>query len=646
MAEVSRLCFPEMDTELEICDEKARQEMKGATADTAGETGQVPAPPAGAQDRKFLRGDGTWQVTPNTTYNAATQSAAGLMSAADKKKLDEVATNANNYSHPTNAGNKHIPSGGSAGQILRWSADGTATWGADNNTTYGNMGGANASASGKAGLVPAPAAGAQGKYLRGDGTWQTPLNTTYGAASQSTAGLMSAADKKKLDGVATNANHYSHPTSAGNKHIPSGGSSGQILRWSADGTAVWGADNNTTYGTASQSANGLMSAADKKKLDGIASGANVTPAGLSSGYVTTGQKSGTTLGRYATAEGKDTTASNTYGHAEGCGTTASGGYSHAEGQSTTASGGWSHAEGIDTIASGTHSHAEGQDCKAQGFNSHAEGYDSVASGESSHAEGYGTIAAGSSQHAQGHFNVGDTSGSAFGTQGTAFIIGNGSTTAKSNAFRVRFDGVTYSKGAYNASGADYAEYFEWKDKNPQKEDRRGYFVTLDGDKIRKADASDPYILGIISAKPVVVGNSDPEWQGAFLKDVFGDYIIKHYRKEVMESVLEDVEETYIDEDGKEVVHMIPRTVEKPVIQEYDFYEVNPNYDPDRPYIPRSDRPEWDAVGMLGVLAVRDDGTCQVNGYCNVSDEGIATASDAGWRVIARVTENIVKVVFR
>lgn len=40
---------------------------------------------------------------------------------------------------------------------------------------------------------------------------------------------------------------YTHPTSSGNKHIPSGGSSGQILRWSADGTAVWGNDNNTTY---------------------------------------------------------------------------------------------------------------------------------------------------------------------------------------------------------------------------------------------------------------------------------------------------------------------------------------------------------------------------------------------------------------
>lgn len=33
---------------------------------------------------------------------------------------------------------------------------------------------------------------------------------------------------------------YTHPTSSGNKHIPSGGSSGQILKWYANGTAVWG----------------------------------------------------------------------------------------------------------------------------------------------------------------------------------------------------------------------------------------------------------------------------------------------------------------------------------------------------------------------------------------------------------------------
>lgn len=51
---------------------------------------------------------------------------------------------------------------------------------------------------------------------------------------------------------------YTHPTTSGNKHIPSGGSSGQILRWSADGTAAWGNDNNTTYGVATSSALGLV----------------------------------------------------------------------------------------------------------------------------------------------------------------------------------------------------------------------------------------------------------------------------------------------------------------------------------------------------------------------------------------------------
>lgn len=60
-------------------------------------------------------------------------------------------------------------------------------------------GAATASAAGKSGLVPAPAAGAQAKYLRGDGTWGTPTNTTYKDATQSTAGLLSTADKKKLD---------------------------------------------------------------------------------------------------------------------------------------------------------------------------------------------------------------------------------------------------------------------------------------------------------------------------------------------------------------------------------------------------------------------------------------------------------------
>lgn len=57
--------------------------------------------------------------------------------------------------------------------------------------------------------------------------------------------------------ITTQDTVYTHPATSGNKHIPAGGASGQILRWSADGAAVWGADNNTTYGVGTASALGL-----------------------------------------------------------------------------------------------------------------------------------------------------------------------------------------------------------------------------------------------------------------------------------------------------------------------------------------------------------------------------------------------------
>lgn len=46
-------------------------------------------------------------------------------------------------------------------------------------------------------------------------------------------------EKTKLEGIEENANNYTHPTTAGNKHIPSGGTSGQILVNTEDGTAAW-----------------------------------------------------------------------------------------------------------------------------------------------------------------------------------------------------------------------------------------------------------------------------------------------------------------------------------------------------------------------------------------------------------------------
>lgn len=193
---------------------------------------------------------------------------------AEKNKLAGLS----NYSHPTTSGNKHIPAGGAAGKILGWASDGTAQWVDDKDTTYGVFKGATTSADGGNGLVPVPKTANAGQYLKGDGTWGTPTNTTYGDATQSAHGLMTAADKTKLDGIAAGANKYVHPSytakSAGLYKVTvdaSGHVSAATAVAKADITGLGIPAQDTTYGAVTQSANGLMSAADKKKLDGFSS---------------------------------------------------------------------------------------------------------------------------------------------------------------------------------------------------------------------------------------------------------------------------------------------------------------------------------------------------------------------------------------
>ena len=79
-------------------------------------------------------------------------------------------------------------------------------------TTYSAMKGATSSTAGTSGLVPAPAAGKQASFLRGDGTWVVPTNTTYSVATTSTNGLMSSAMVTKLNGIATGATANSAST--------------------------------------------------------------------------------------------------------------------------------------------------------------------------------------------------------------------------------------------------------------------------------------------------------------------------------------------------------------------------------------------------------------------------------------------------
>lgn len=100
-----------------------------------------------------------------------------------------------------------------------------------------------------------------------DGVLNGPDVSSYGVATETTNGLMSADMVKKLSGVESGANKYVHPSTPGSLHIPSGGAAGQILKWKADGSATW--DNEVSYAVASKTTNGLMSSEDKTKLDGL-----------------------------------------------------------------------------------------------------------------------------------------------------------------------------------------------------------------------------------------------------------------------------------------------------------------------------------------------------------------------------------------
>ena len=188
---------------------------------------------------------------------------------------------------------------------------------------------------------------------------------------------------------------------------------------------------------------------------------------------------------------------------------------------------------------------------------------------------------------------------------SAYIIVGANSTLVGNTFRVDIDGWV-DAARFIPQGADYAEYFEWADGNPENEDRRGLLVALDGDKIVPANGNG--FFGVISADPSVVGNSASlGWQGKFKRDVFGS-IIK-------------------DKDGK------------PLLSD--------DYDPETEYIPREVRPEWAPVGLVGRLAVIDDGSCKTGGYCTARN-GIAAYSKGATRarVLRRIDDTHVEVLVK
>jgi hypothetical protein len=177
----------------------------------------------------------------------------------------------------------------------------------------------------------------------------------------------------------------------------------------------------------------------------------------------------------------------------------------------------------------------------------------------------------------GVFQIGCTTSASIYWSLAEWFSGNGSSNLFSDKeFRFRGDGNGYCDGSWSGGGADYAEYFEWSDSNPDSEDRRGISVVLDGDKIRPALAGeDP--IGVISGNPSVVGDAAwNKWSGKYLRDDYGAYIQEDYE--------------VVNNEGETVVQQRRK--------------LNPAFDPDVEYISREERPEWDCVGLMGKLRIR------------------------------------------
>lgn len=308
---------------------------------------------------------------------------------------------------------------------------------------------------------------------------------------------------------------------------------GKVKRWLSDLKVVCFSgsynDLSDTPTTATKDTDGLMSAEDKSKLDGVATGANKTivdtilsntstnpvqnkvvmsalaEKALKSKYgdttIDVGRKLNTTVGTYSTAEGYQTTASSAASHAEGCETTASKIGSHAEGRETTASGQYSHSEGYNTTASGLNSHAEGETTTASGDYSHAEGYYTTAIGDSSHAEGRETTASKNNSHAEG---TGTTaSGYASHAEGQR-TTASGDYSHAGGHHTQALKEAEFAHGKFNQSNED--TIYSIGDGTADDARHNAFEITTDGGKLHDKDIATTDLIP--TSLPANGGNAD------------------------------------------------------------------------------------------------------------------------------------------
>ena len=392
-------------------------------------------------------------------------------------------------------------------------------------------------------------------------------------------------------------------------------------------------------------------------------------------------------GMYSTAMGFNTTASKESSTAIGYQATASGIFSTAIGSQPTASGVESTAVGYNATASGDMSIA-----MAGGV---ASGVKSVAMGPSATASSYASTAMGNSTTASSQYStvagrnggIGTANTTLFGVAYATTYPGNITATSTDTnlVFKVSRTGDGYFDGGADLAAADYAEYFESFDGTPLE---RGHFVSFveGSDCIAYGNSN---ILGIVSSSPAVVGDSQSmHYKGMYKKDEFDTYIRKPVVVTEVLSVLSaqqtgdswrvvksgsfaDNMETFLIEiknkETQEVLETITDETDVMGFRRYAFeVEVvgtytttqidkvlSDTFDETQEYVPRSARPEWSPIGLLGKLWVylADGETVKVGDYITSDTDGkavLCSRSDAySYRVLeVNPAYNLVKVFYK
>ncbi|MGI2239361.1 peptidase G2 autoproteolytic cleavage domain-containing protein [Staphylococcus cohnii] len=182
----------------------------------------------------------------------------------------------------------------------------------------------------------------------------------------------------------------------------------------------------------------------------------------------------------------------------------------------------------------------------------------------------------------------------------AMGYGTGGPSTENTGIEFRpISGNAYFKGKITSgnSTGDYAEYFE---SQSGQEIPNGYLVTLDGRYVRKANSNDTPIGVISGTAGVILGDQMFHHKEKFLKDEFGVTQTEWTTKE-----WEDDEGNWYSEE-----------VELPI--------PNPYWkESDNKYIDRSQRPEWNVVGLVGQVYTRIDSTVSENDYIK-PNKGIGT----------------------